>query len=171
MTPRTSRLAIWSLVCGILGLLVSLACLGPLFAIPAVICGHMGYSRIGRAPEELSGQGMALGGLITGYITIAASVVLIPLLVAIAIPNFVKARQVAQQNACINNLRQIEGAKAQCSLERELSEGEVITSTDLDVYLKNGFSSVNCPARGSYSINPLGEPPTCSIHSHLLPEY
>ncbi|MEI9866183.1 MAG: type II secretion system protein [Limisphaerales bacterium] len=35
-------------------------------------------------------------------------VAIIGLLAAIAIPNFVKARQTAQTNACINNLRQID---------------------------------------------------------------
>jgi prepilin-type N-terminal cleavage/methylation domain-containing protein len=38
-------------------------------------------------------------------------VAIIGLLAAIAIPNFVRARTTAQQNACINNLRQIDGAK------------------------------------------------------------
>ena len=38
-------------------------------------------------------------------------VAIIGLLAAIAIPNFVKARGSAQKNACIANLRQIEGAK------------------------------------------------------------
>ena len=37
-------------------------------------------------------------------------VAIIGLLAAIAIPNFVRARTTSQQNACINNLRQIDGA-------------------------------------------------------------
>ena len=37
-------------------------------------------------------------------------VAIIGLLAAIAIPNFVKARGTAQRNACINNLRLIDGA-------------------------------------------------------------
>ena len=37
-------------------------------------------------------------------------VAIIGLLAAIAIPSFVKARNTSQQNACINNLRQIDGA-------------------------------------------------------------
>ena len=40
-------------------------------------------------------------------------VAIIGLLAAIAIPNFIKARTTSQQNACINNLRQIDAAKNQ----------------------------------------------------------
>src|SRR6266478_4702290 len=44
-------------------------------------------------------------------------VAIIGLLAAIAIPNFVRARSTSQKNACINNLRQIDGAKQQWALE------------------------------------------------------
>ena len=44
-------------------------------------------------------------------------VAIIGLLAAIAIPNFVKARNTAQSNACINNMRQIDGAVQQWALE------------------------------------------------------
>ena len=43
-------------------------------------------------------------------------VAIIGLLAAIAIPNFVRARNTAQKNTCINNLRQIDGAKQQWAL-------------------------------------------------------
>ena len=45
-------------------------------------------------------------------------VAIIGLLAAIAIPNFVRARAASQQNGCINNLRQIDGAKQQILLEQ-----------------------------------------------------
>ena len=86
--PKNCGLAIWSLMLGIL----SLTCFWLLTAIPAVICGHMAYSRIRRSAGVLSGEGLAIGGLITGYIAIALSIFVLPLLAAIAIPNFVKAR-------------------------------------------------------------------------------
>ncbi len=44
-------------------------------------------------------------------------VAIIGLLAAIAIPNFLRARSTSQQNACINNLRQIDGAIQQWALE------------------------------------------------------
>ena len=52
-------------------------------------------------------------------------VAIIGLLAAIAIPNFVKARTTSQTNACINNLRQIDGAKQQWALENRKVDTDV----------------------------------------------
>ncbi|MCS0498690.1 DUF4190 domain-containing protein [Protaetiibacter mangrovi] len=59
--PRTNGVAIASLVCSLAGLLV-----GALACIAGVILGHIALSQI-RARGE-GGRGMALGGLITGYV-------------------------------------------------------------------------------------------------------
>lgn len=115
---KTPGLAIWNLVLGILGL----TCFWLFTGIPAVICGHLAYSRIRRSAGALSGEGVALGGLITGYISIALSIFIIPLLAAIAIPNFVKARTTAQMNACISNLSQLDGAKHSWVLDNKKLE-------------------------------------------------
>jgi len=48
-------------------------------------------------------------------------VAIIGLLAAIAIPNFVRARTTSQTNACINNLRQMDGAVQQYALESKLA--------------------------------------------------
>lgn len=167
---KTSGLAVWSLVLGILGIILLLVCIGPLFAIPGVICGHMAHSRIKRSGGTLTGGGMALGGLITGYACIALGVFLVPMMAAIAIPNFVKARDTAMRNACINNLRQIDGAKQQWALENDKVDdtGITLTSTNLDIYLKPGWAELKCLKGGTYTINPLGQEPTCSIPGHEL---
>lgn len=161
--PKNSSLAIWSLVLGIL----SLTCFSILSAVPAVVCGHMAYSRIKRSAGALTGQGLAIGGLVTGYIGIAWAIVFIPMMAAIAIPNFVKARDTAQRNACINNLRQIDGAKHGWALEQKKVEGDLVAVADISVYLSPG--SLLCPKGGSYQINPVGQSPTCSIPGHELP--
>ena len=57
-------------------------------------------------------------------------VAIIGLLAAIAIPNFVKARTTAQKNACINNLRQIDGAKEQWALETKQAPGAAANQGD-----------------------------------------
>ena len=75
-------------------------------------------------------------------------VAIIGLLAAIAIPNFVKARQTSQTNACINNLRQIDAAKQQWALEKGASGGLTPNSTDILVYVGKGSlggSDVCCP--------------------------
>jgi hypothetical protein len=165
--PKNSGLAIGSLVLGIIGLVLLLVCIGPLFAIPAVICGHMAYSRIKRSGGALVGQGMALAGLITGYLSIGLSVFLIPMMLAIAIPNFVKARDVAMENACINNLRMIDAAKQQWALQNSKNAGDVPTAADLKPFLKTGAFPI-CPSGGTYTIGAVSNAPTCSIPGHKL---
>src|SRR5258708_21960218 len=51
-------------------------------------------------------------------------VAIIGLLAAIAIPNFVKARAISQKNACIANMKQVEGAKATWALEMKKNNGD-----------------------------------------------
>ena len=60
----TSGLQIASLVCGIL----SFMCTGPITGIPAVICGHMARSKQKALTQSTEGTGMALAGLILGYV-------------------------------------------------------------------------------------------------------
>ena len=88
-------------------------------------------------------------------------VAIIGLLAAIAIPNFVKARTTAQKNACINNLRQIDGAKEQWALEKKLAPGAAAVDTEIEAYIKNGRPS--CPAVGTYTFNAVDTPPACSL--------
>ena len=64
-------------------------------------------------------------------------VAIIGLLAAIAIPNFVRARESAQLNSIANNLRILEGAKEQWALENKKSTTDTVTTTDLTTYLKN----------------------------------
>lgn len=76
--PRTAPAAIWSLVLAIL----SFTC-GWLFtAIPAVICGHIAWSKIRKSGGTLGGKGIATAGLILGYIALAIGIMGIPLLVS-----------------------------------------------------------------------------------------
>ncbi len=102
-------------------------------------------------------------------------VAIIGLLAAIAIPNFIQARQTSQTNACINNLRQIDGAKQQWALETGQTSTSLPQATDLQPYLGRGsagnLSNVFCPlspnailgaAGSAYTINNVGTPPTCS---------
>jgi prepilin-type N-terminal cleavage/methylation domain-containing protein len=98
-------------------------------------------------------------------------VAIIGLLAAIAIPNFVKARTTAQKNACINNLRQIDGAKEQWALEQKKSAGTVTTGTgDVDAinkYIK-GEATPKCPAGGTYTYNAVDALPACNVAGHSL---
>lgn len=67
---QTSALAIASLVSGILGWTL-VPFLGSLVA---VVCGHMARGEIRRAPDRLEGDGLAVAGLVLGYLVIALSI-------------------------------------------------------------------------------------------------
>ena len=116
-------------------------------------------------------------------------VAIIGLLAAIAIPNFLKARATSQQNACINNLRQIDAATQQWALETGQVPSATVTSTAITPYLGRGaagsLNSVICPLdpgklfSSSYTISSVSVPPACAInggagakdsaHPHNLP--
>lgn len=70
--PRTSSLAVVSLIFGVLAY-VFLPGLG---ALVAIICGHAARSEIRRAPPgSMEGDGMALAGLVLGWIQIALCII------------------------------------------------------------------------------------------------
>lgn len=105
-------------------------------------------------------------------------VAIIGLLAAIAIPNFVKARQTAQANACVNNLRQIDGAIQQWALENNVSAGANVVSASLAKYLGRGASgqalnagTVKCPGGGTYSVTTVNARPACSVGSTVTPPH
>ena len=90
-------------------------------------------------------------------------VAIIGLLAAIAVPNFVQARQTARTNSCINNLRLIDAAKEQLALEDNLEDGDAVAGADLDPYLKGGWDETTCPVSGAndYTAGNVSASPTC----------
>jgi hypothetical protein len=72
-----------------------------------------------------------------------------------------------QADACVNNLRQIDGAKQQWALETGKSAEAMPTAADLLPYFPQNAFPV-CPAGGGYSLNDIKTFPTCSIASHNL---
>ena len=99
-------------------------------------------------------------------------VAIIGLLAAIAIPNFVKARTTSQMNACINNLRQMDGAVQQYALENKLASTATYTLANLQPYIKltSAGTLPACPAGGTYSAGAtVANSPTCNVAGHALP--
>jgi len=74
-------------------------------------------------------------------------VAIIGLLAAIAIPNWTRARDVSRTDACINNLRQIDGAKHQWALENGATGSVTPVSANLNPYLGrlNNGRDLYCP--------------------------
>lgn len=99
----------------------------------------------------------------------AVAAILASRVVGFGFPLF-RARVTAAPNACVNNLRQIDGAKAQLALEHQLTNGTPVRPTQVGLYLKGGVLP-QCPEGGTYTVGKIGENPTCSIGTgqHVLP--
>ena len=100
---------------------------------------------------------------------------IIALLCAIVIPNLLKASARSQATTCINNLRQIDTAIQQFSVEAGKHQGDTINyPTDISAYIKlNAKGSIpGCPAQGTYTLNVVGSIPSanCSL-STLTPSH
>lgn len=117
----------------------------------------------------------------TGFTVVEITIVvlLIGLLAAVAIPNFIKARTDIQKYLCINNLRMIEAAKEQWALmnnegggarqkgkkgnprRNKKNPGDPVNESEVNALLKHG--APHCPAGGSYTYGGLRVIPRCSL--------
>jgi len=78
------------------------------------------------------------------------------------------ARMQTLANACINNLRQIDGATQQWALENRKDATARVTMADILPYLRN--KPPICPANGTYTLSTVSSLPTCSVPGHMLPK-
>ena len=101
-------------------------------------------------------------------------VLIIGILLAIAVPNFIKARETSRSKSCVANLKQIEAAKEQWCMDNKQSSTATPADTDLygtSAYVKN---TPSCASGGTYTIGNMATRPVCSIGtgstpSHVLP--
>jgi prepilin-type N-terminal cleavage/methylation domain-containing protein len=105
-------------------------------------------------------------------------VAIIGLLAAIAIPNMMRARQTAQTNRCIDNLRMLDEAKQTWAMQTGQSSGATPQNSDIQPFLGHGAGELPvCPEdpnqqdQNSYSLNSVSNSPTCAIDpaNHVLP--
>jgi len=101
VTPTTSGLAIASLICGLLFFIFP-------SAAAAVVMGHVSRSDIRRSGGRKTGAGMAMVGLVLGYLGI--SVIPIMIIAAIAIPNLLRAKMMANEASAVSSLRTLNAA-------------------------------------------------------------
>ena len=110
-------------------------------------------------------------------------VLIIGILLSIAIPNFIAARESSRAKACIDSLSQINSAKIQCSLENKLAidstatfslDGATATTLgpngNYQLITYGGNSNYmrgipRCPSGGVYSSGTVATPPTCNLAS------
>src|SRR5438094_8204812 len=64
-------------------------------------------------------------------------VLIIGILLAVAVPNFIKARETSRSKSCVANLKQIESAKEQWCMDQRAAS--TATPTDTDLYGTNNY--------------------------------
>lgn len=150
-------------VLSLVGLLCG--CLWPVSLVVSII-------GLKREPRHLA---------LAGTIISAAGVLLVlpfaGILVAIAIPGFLKARETSRLNACQENLIKIDGAVQSYILDNNLAD-QAAAVTALNADLRNLVGPGNflrampvCPAGGTYVLVPEGDAPAvyCTITGHDYP--
>ena len=96
-------------------------------------------------------------------IEIMIVVLIIGILLAIAVPNFVKARESSRAKSCTSSLKQIEAAKEQWAMDTKAAGTATPGTTDL--YGSAAYIKVapTCQSGGTYTLGNVDTRPTCSV--------
>lgn len=91
-------------------------------------------------------------------------VAIIGIIIAIAVPGFIRARSTSRMRSCQENLTKIDGAKEQYALERNIASGAAVAMSDIVASDGTGYIKVTPqePAGFNYTVNVIGTDPTCS---------
>lgn len=108
-------------------------------------------------------------------------VLIIGILLAIAIPNFISARETSRAKSCVGNLKQIDSAKQQAIMDNHLNGAstatffvdgatattsgpagvyQLVTITPIPGYIRR---QPVCPSGGSYNPGTVLTSPTCNV--------
>ena len=105
----------------------------------------------------------------TGFtlIEIFIVILILALLIAVAMPNFIKTRNEVIYMTCLSNLRKLDDSVNRYAVSSGESFGDEVFFTDIIP----GFLKIRpqCPAEGTYALNLIGQKPTCSVEGHELP--
>lgn len=143
-----------------------LASVGPLYGVQR----HAKYSRAVPDGIEWYARESRDGRMLAAQ----AGVVPAAVVAAIAVPSFLRAREISRRNACQENLFKIDAAKQQWALENNKPASAIPTWDDLvgsDKFLR---TSPVCPGDGVYTINTIDQDPSCSLSespdfAHVFP--
>lgn len=103
-------------------------------------------------------------------IEIMIVVLIIGILLAIAIPNFMKARESSRTKACVANLKQIDAAIEQWAMDNKKAGGDDVTLGDITGAGSYIETPPECPSGGDYGVTTVDGAPTCSLGgTHILP--
>jgi hypothetical protein len=107
-------------------------------------------------------------GMSKKSIIVVVAVAFTGFVVVALLPAFIRARTTPAMNACVNNLRQLDGAKQAWAIENHAIISDIPTWDNLRPYLSR---QLVCPQGGKYILGPVGVPPKCSFGgSHTLPQ-
>jgi prepilin-type processing-associated H-X9-DG protein len=135
--PKTSGMAVTSLVLGILGVLTC-----GLTALAGLVLGFMAISRIKNSNGQLEGRGIAVAGTIVSTVFL----LMIPLPVAMLLPALGKAKQKASAIQCMNNVKQLNlGLIMYADDNKEKFPSGATWCDDLKPYLGNSTKPYVCP--------------------------
>ena len=97
----------------------------------------------------------------TGFtlVEIMIVVLIIGILLAIAVPNFIKARETSRAKSCVANLKQIDSATEQYLMDNKTTTYPALSALTPN-YLK---TTPSCPSGGTYTMGTASANPTCSI--------
>jgi prepilin-type N-terminal cleavage/methylation domain-containing protein len=125
---------------------------------------HARLSRRARTPRGFT------------LVEIMIVIMIAAMLLAIAVPNFIQARETSRARACQLTLWEIQSAKERWAMDNRRGATDTPLMTDLvvpGVYMR---SMPVCPSDGVYTVGALNQTPTCSIggtagtrDSHVLP--
>ncbi len=102
VAEETSGKAVASLICGIINIFP--------FCVIAIILGHISLSQIGKSAGRLKGRGLAIAGLVMGYLGLVA-IPFILIVAAIAIPNLLRAKIFANESSAVGSVRNLVSAE------------------------------------------------------------
>ena len=122
-------------------------------AVACPACGHPIPLR--PAPAKKTGLWWGLGCLLA-IPALLIVVAIVGMLVAIAIPSFMRAREISQLNGCVSNMQMIQLAKEKAALALQYREGANIPESELSQFLKRDFNGLICHKGGRYTVNPVG---------------
>lgn len=98
-------------------------------------------------------------------------VVIIGILLNIAMPNLVRAREQTRVKSCMQNLRKMDSAKQQWAIDNKKAGTAVPLSTDIfgtNLYIRGTMP--NCPGGYTYALNAVDTEPSCAL-GKLFPPY
>jgi type IV pilus assembly protein PilA len=119
---ETSGKAIASLICG-------LSFFVPFLFVAAIVFGHLALSEIRKSAGRLKGEGLAIAGLVLGYLWIVG-IPIILIIAAIAIPNLLRARMAANEASAVASIRSLVTAEVSYSTAHP-NRGYTCTLSDL----------------------------------------